>query len=116
MKHLILLFTLAFAFSRPITAWHCKGCKDVFDYFSQCAGYIQGEGIDPTPMCCHSVTNLNAIAKQETGGSIRICKCIEHFATYKASNPFVESRIQELPLKCNTHLSFPISERMNCDR
>ncbi|XP_057792609.1 protein ARABIDOPSIS THALIANA ANTHER 7-like [Salvia miltiorrhiza] len=116
MSPLVFLLTLALSFSRPITAWHCKGCKDVFDNFSQCAGFIEGQGINPTPTCCQSIRNLNAIAKQEMGGSIRICKCIEYFATYKARHPFVTSRIHDLPLKCNERLSFPISEHMNCYR
>ncbi|KAL1560662.1 hypothetical protein AAHA92_10849 [Salvia divinorum] len=116
MKPLILLFTLALALSRPITALRFKGCRDVLTNFSHCAGYIQGQGSKPSRACCHSVTNLNAIAKHEKGGPVRICKCIEYFASYRAPNPFVDARIKELSHRCNTRLSFPISERMNCNR
>ncbi|XP_047939217.1 protein ARABIDOPSIS THALIANA ANTHER 7-like [Salvia hispanica] len=117
MKPLILLFALALALTlaMPITASRNKGCRDVFNNFGHCAGYIQGLGNKPSRVCCLSVTNLNSIAKHEPGGSVRICQCIEHFASYR-HHPFVGTRIRDLPRKCNTRLSFPISERMDCNR
>lgn len=117
MKTLILLFalSLALALSEPIIASRDKGCRDVFNNFSHCASYIQGLGNKPTRTCCQSVTNLNVIAKHEPGGSVRICQCIESFASYR-HHRFVAARIKDLPHKCNTRLSFPISEHMNCNR
>lgn len=112
-----IFLTLVLAFSKPIAAQNCRqGCKDVYDNFSLCVDFIEGQGTDPTPICCQKVAKLNAISQQEKGGAMRICRCIEYFATYRTNRPFVASRIQDLPLKCNTHLSFPISERMNCSR
>ncbi|KAI3457206.1 hypothetical protein Pfo_013869, partial [Paulownia fortunei] len=116
MGPLVVLFVLILTVSSPTMACKCESCKDVFDNFSQCSGFIEGLCSDPSPLCYQKLANLNVIAKQENGGPMRICKCIEDFAMYKAHHPFITSRIQELPLKCNTHLSFPISECMDCSR
>lgn len=116
-RHLVIVFAFVLTFSTPSIAWTCQGCKDVFDNFKQCAGFIEGRSANPTLTCCHNVANLNSIVKREKGGLMRICKCVEYFATYKTHHhPFIPSRIQDLPLKCNTHLSFPISEHMDCSR
>ncbi|KAL7086955.1 hypothetical protein ACP275_13G035300 [Erythranthe tilingii] len=122
MSPLVVLFVLVLSISKPVVSipvspdGNCGGpCKDVFDNFSACSEFIEGGACnDPSATCCQKIATLNAIVNQENGGRVRICRCIEFFSMYNASRPFVTSRIQELPLKCNTQLSFPISERMNC--
>lgn len=123
MSCLVVLFMLGLtipkpALSVPISNCTAANCRDVFDNFSMCSGFVEGALHLDSPLyeCCHRIAYLNAIANRERGGPARICRCIENYAMYEARLPFDAYRIQELPRRCNTHLSFPISQHMDCSR
>ncbi|KAL6553982.1 hypothetical protein OROMI_019655 [Orobanche minor] len=115
MSPLVFVFALFLVVSRPTMACNiCETCRDVFVNFAQCSIFVQGLSNDPSPMCCRNIANLNAIAKQEKGGAKRICNCIEQYAKNYHHHTYDASHIQQLPIKCKTKLSFPISENMDC--
>lgn len=92
------------------------GCQDVYNNFDACEAYIVGGYDDPLPQCCDGLVYLNNIAKNEYRGAFRICQCIEKIAARGGHPPYSEKRIENLYYRCNIHLSFPISERMDCNR
>ncbi|KAK9905419.1 hypothetical protein M0R45_000172 [Rubus argutus] len=88
-------------------------CAQTWNEFSNCMRFITGLFSQPSAQCCDSVRRLNMMAKSNENGPRNICQCIEDMSrTYGI--PFVASIIQDLPIKCNAHLSFPISNSMNC--
>ncbi|GFP86415.1 non-specific lipid-transfer protein 13 [Phtheirospermum japonicum] len=89
---------------------------EVSQNFCQCLGFIEGLSSHPTNLCCQKIASLNAIVKRQHGGARMVCKCIEEYASVYAHRPFDASHIQQLPIKCRTKLSFPISQHMNCSR
>lgn len=89
-------------------------CEVVYDYFPYCLSFLMGYYPKPGKRCCDHINKLNILAKHRLG-PVFICGCIE--AMVKATNPpLLASRIHDLPLHCNTHLSFPISESMDCTK
>ncbi|CAA0816220.1 Bifunctional inhibitor/lipid-transfer protein/seed storage 2S albumin superfamily protein [Striga hermonthica] len=115
MSRLALLFAFFLVISRS-TACNCADCRDIFINFGQCAPFVEGLTENPSPFCCQKVAILNSIAKQEKGGAQRICECIEQFRKFNGNLKYDESHIEQLPVKCRTSLSFPISENMNCSK
>ncbi|KAL3509323.1 hypothetical protein ACH5RR_028724 [Cinchona calisaya] len=91
-------------------------CQDVLNNFDVCEAYIVGGYDEPLPQCCDGLVYLNKIAKNEYKGAFRICQCIEKIAARGGHPPYSEKRIEYLYYSCNIHLSFPISERMDCNR
>ncbi|RAL45309.1 unnamed protein product [Cuscuta campestris] len=84
-------------------------CEDVRCRFPACVGFLSGEAEWPPARCCSNLEELNAVARAE--GPRRICACIEDL-----SASFVDSRIREIYKRCDIHLSFPISQHMDCSR
>lgn len=90
-------------------------CDIVFNSFPYCLDFLMGLSYKPSPKCCNHVKKLNIIAKHKKGNARRFCYCIE--AMVKGTRPpILASRINQLPKKCNTHLSFPISSSMDCSK
>ncbi|KAL6223239.1 hypothetical protein ACLB2K_006627 [Fragaria x ananassa] len=88
-------------------------CAQAWNEFSNCMRFITGSLSQPSAQCCHSVRRLNKMAKNGDSGPRNVCQCIEDMSrTYDI--PFVASITQDLPVLCSAHLSFPISNRMNC--
>ncbi|CAK8536430.1 unnamed protein product [Lathyrus sativus] len=95
-----------------------SACERVFEYFTNCLGFLVRDsnaiyGYDkPLRRCCQHVEKLNILAKHSIGPRF-ICRCIQ--VMVKGTSPALDpSRIQHLPFMCNTTLSFPISESMDC--
>ncbi|CAK9154831.1 unnamed protein product [Ilex paraguariensis] len=115
MPPLFGFLTVFLALFGSVTSDYRPECMDVVDNFAWCTGFIENVYDYPSPRCCDSLKNLNAIAKHEKGGARRICGCIEDMA--KEVHPsYNETRIKDLYSMCHVHLSFPISERMDCSK
>lgn len=119
MANFFAIFLVIFLaiFSRSTTmGWFAPGCRDVFCNFDYCEAYIVGAYDDVSSYCCDGLKNLNYMAKHEQGGPRRICECIERNALTGGHPPYSQQRINNLYHYCNIHLSFPISERMDCSK
>ena len=89
-------------------------CEPVFEYFPDCLAFLVGFYYVPTKICCRHVEKLNKLAKHGLGPQT-ICFCIQ--ASVKGTQPrLLASRINSLPIMCHTHLSFPISDSMDCNK
>ncbi|KAJ6908715.1 non-specific lipid-transfer protein 13-like [Populus alba x Populus x berolinensis] len=77
-------------------------CLVIFDNFPYCMDFLIGSNDFPSSQCCQM-------------GSRAICECIE-IITRTIPVKLRADRISDLPVRCNTHLSFPISEYMDCNR
>ncbi|WCJ30816.1 Non-specific lipid-transfer protein 13 [Euphorbia peplus] len=91
-------------------------CLDVLIFFSPCIEFINGHIANGNPAwnCCSGVRELNKLARGSVHQVQRICQCIELVALIVNDPPFLPTRINDLPMKCHTHLSFPISVKKNC--
>ncbi|XP_058006511.1 protein ARABIDOPSIS THALIANA ANTHER 7-like [Hevea brasiliensis] len=89
-------------------------CLNVLVYFSSCIGFINGRLQEPTWNCCMGVQELNRLATQNNDMQ-RISQCIELDARL-GDPPFLLANINALPIKCQTHLSFPISIIKDCSK
>ncbi|KAJ6991558.1 non-specific lipid-transfer protein 13-like [Populus alba x Populus x berolinensis] len=69
-------------------------CPVIFDNFPYCMDFLIAE---------HGM------------GPRAICECIE-IITRTIPMKLRADRVSDLPVRCNTHLSFPISEYMDCNR
>lgn len=107
---LVLIGTSVVAQANP-----SKFCYHVSCNFLSCTKFLTGNSSEATPQCCHAIDTLNREAKRLKGAPRRICRCIEYMA-YLLKIAFVSTRIEDIPNKCSTHLSFPISNTMNCSR
>ncbi|KAK0588709.1 hypothetical protein LWI29_004465 [Acer saccharum] len=92
-----------------------SSCQLVFDSIPYCFDYLMGDYFKPSNKCCNHVKKLNMITKHRKGNAQRFCFCIE-IMTKGTQPPMIASRIQQLPIRCNTHLSFPISDSMDCSK
>jgi hypothetical protein len=111
-----LLAVLLAVLSGSTMGWFVPGCRDVFCNFDYCEAYLVGGYNDVPSYCCDGLKNLNDIAKHEEGGPRRICECIERNGLTGGHPPYSEQRIKELYVACHIHLSFPISEGMDCSK
>ncbi|XP_012088413.1 non-specific lipid-transfer protein 13-like [Jatropha curcas] len=89
-------------------------CLNVVAYFSSCVEFLNGHVHEPTWNCCMGIQELNRLAKQNHSAQ-RICQCIELIGKTE-DPPFLLASIHALPIKCHTHLSFPISIKKDCSR
>ncbi|KAB5548500.1 hypothetical protein DKX38_011906 [Salix brachista] len=89
-------------------------CQVIFDNFPYCMDFLIGSNDWPSRQCCQRVYDFNALAKQGMGPRA-ICECIE-IITVTIPMKLRVDRISDLPVRCSTHLSFPISEYMDCNR
>ncbi|BAT92285.1 hypothetical protein VIGAN_07097400 [Vigna angularis var. angularis] len=91
-------------------------CTPVFQYFPYCLEFLVGDPNFSTPSrkCCQHVMELNTLAHHGIGPKT-ICWCIE-IMVKGMTPPLLPSKIQDLPHMCNTTLSFPISDSMNCSK
>ncbi|KAF9679230.1 hypothetical protein SADUNF_Sadunf07G0118300 [Salix dunnii] len=89
-------------------------CQVIFDNFPYCMDFLIGSNDWPSRQCCQRVYDFNALAKHGMGPRA-ICECIE-IITVTIPMKLRVDRISDLPVRCNTHLSFPISEYMDCNR
>ncbi|KAF7822990.1 non-specific lipid-transfer protein 13-like [Senna tora] len=93
-----------------------SACERIFEYFTYCLGFLTESPNDdePSRRCCNHIEKLNILAKHRVGPR-HICWCIQ--VRVKGHTPsLVPSRIYDLPYLCNTHLSFPISDSMDCSK
>ncbi|KAK7290901.1 hypothetical protein RIF29_05673 [Crotalaria pallida] len=93
-----------------------SACERIIEYFTYCLGFVvDGPNYGcPLKRCCQHVEKLNILAKHRTGPRL-ICWCIQ--VMVKGVTPSLDpSRTQHLPLICNTTLSFPISDSMDCSK
>lgn len=91
-----------------------SACERIFEYFTYCMGFVVGSPNHerPSKRCCNHVQKLNILAKHRTGPR-HICWCIQLMV--KAMTPSLDPhRVDDLPIMSNTHLSFPISDSMDC--
>lgn len=107
--HVYLILILI---SGSVMAEYSMNCKDIIENFGPCVNFVGGFGSEPSGECCNALKRLNKIGKQKTGPQ-RICQCIEGMA-YVMHIRYVTSRIGALSQKCKMHLSFPISNSMDC--
>ncbi|KAJ6734129.1 NON-SPECIFIC LIPID-TRANSFER PROTEIN 13 [Salix purpurea] len=88
-------------------------CELVFEYFPYCLEFLTGNYYKPSRRCCGHIYKLNRLANRGLGAQL-ICWCIEYMV--RGTEPrMMADRISELPTECQTHLSFPISEWMDCN-
>lgn len=92
-----------------------QGCEYVFTAFPYCLEFLTGLYYKPSRKCCNHIKKLNMIAKHRKGNAQRFCYCIEAMVR-GTQPPLLASRIQQLPITCNTSLSFPISASMDCSQ
>ncbi|KAJ6289506.1 hypothetical protein OIU76_025345 [Salix suchowensis] len=88
-------------------------CQVIFDNFPYCMDFLIGSNDWPSRQCCQRVYDFNALAKHGMGPRA-ICECIE-IITVTIPMKLRVDRISDLPVRCSTHLSFPISEYMDCN-
>ncbi|KAF3629349.1 putative 26S proteasome non-ATPase regulatory subunit 2 1A-like [Capsicum annuum] len=91
-------------------------CYEVADCFAYCEDYVDGIAPNPASDCCGALLSLNGRVKYVKHGVRRYCQCIENFSNSHYHPPYLQSRIKDLYRICNFHLSFPISERMDCSK
>ncbi|KAK9922571.1 hypothetical protein M0R45_031032 [Rubus argutus] len=110
---LVLLVLLCSTLILGNKAQTTEYCANVFEEFSPCLSFVGGLSPEPMAACCNSLKALNSLAREGENGPQMICQCIES-SSYWTSIPFSASRIQQLPTTCQLHLSFPISNSMDC--
>ncbi|XP_054817142.1 non-specific lipid-transfer protein 13-like [Prosopis cineraria] len=89
-------------------------CERIFEYFNYCLEFLVGDPAfeNPPKRCCSHVEKLNILAHHRTGPR-KICWCIQLMVKGIAP-PLIPYKIDDLPVLCGTHLSFPISDSMDC--
>ncbi|KAE9599866.1 putative plant lipid transfer protein/Par allergen [Lupinus albus] len=116
MVTLCLIFMLDMTDSTKVLPAANSVCERIFEYFPYCLGFLVGDpnfGI-PSKRCCQHIEKLNILANHRTGPTT-ICWCIQ--VMVKGVTPSLDpSKIQDLPPMCNTTLSFPISDSMDCSK
>ncbi|CAH8388636.1 unnamed protein product [Eruca vesicaria subsp. sativa] len=124
-RAIILVTLLALIKTAVSQLHHIEQCREVFESFMPCMGFVEGIFQQPSPQCCRGVTHLNNVVKFKTPGSRtnklgsgeleRVCGCIEIMG--RADHlPFLASAISNLPPLCSLKLSFPISVGMDCSQ
>ena len=99
---------------QPNLPFPISACDRIFQYFPYCLEFLVGDPLFPQPSkrCCEHLDKLNILAKHRTGPKT-ICYCIQ--VMVKGMTPqIIPSKVDDLPVMCNTHLSFPISDSMDC--
>lgn len=91
-------------------------CNRINQYFENCIEFLVGapDAEKPSRRCCIHIKKINILAHHRVGPRY-ICSCIE-LGVKGISPPLVSSRITALPIMCHTHLSFPISDSMDCSK
>ncbi|XP_060190341.1 non-specific lipid-transfer protein 13-like [Lycium barbarum] len=89
-------------------------CKNVNAYFEDCENFVDGKNSLPTRKCCNNLKILNGGVKYIKNGVRRFCSCIVDFSNSHDHPPYLQYRIEQLYIACRVHLSFPISEHMDC--
>ncbi|XP_006281881.2 non-specific lipid-transfer protein 13 [Capsella rubella] len=90
-------------------------CAYTYDYFAYCLDFLTGYYYKPGKKCCVHIAKLNVIANHKKENPRLLCNCVE-IMTRGYTPPMLADKIQQLPLLCNTHLSFPISSSMDCSK
>lgn len=91
-------------------------CKDVNSRFKTCEIFVVGITPFPSHTCCNNLIIMNDNVKCEYDGVRRYCSCIVNFSNSHDHLPYLQDRIGQLYIFCDIHLSFPISERMDCSK
>lgn len=113
MTSLLAFLTLSLLICRSeMSPTSSTPCDHVYWDFATCLRYLAGYESDPVVHCCESIAELSIEAKQSSETEA-ICQCIEILAK-DADIRFDVSRIETLPEKCHTPVTFPISNYMNC--
>ncbi|KAI4333967.1 hypothetical protein L6164_018712 [Bauhinia variegata] len=91
-----------------------SACDRIFEYFPYCLEFLVEDYYKPSRKCCNHIEKLNKLANHRTGPKF-ICWCIQ--LMIKGVTPaLIPSKVDDLPKMCNPHLSFPISDSMNCSK
>ncbi|XP_050374684.1 non-specific lipid-transfer protein 13 [Argentina anserina] len=90
-------------------------CSTVYEEFSLCLAFVAN--LDPfiRQDCCDAITRINSLARRERSAPRRICQCIKDIS-YWTGVRYNFLRISEIPYSCSLHLSFPISDSMDCSK
>jgi hypothetical protein len=107
----LILFLLV---SRLEIAHQFSVCERVYEYFPYCLDFLVGFTSKPIKRCCTHIEKLNILAEHRTSPQA-ICYCIQ-YSVKGTQPPLIPSCIQSLPIMCHTHLSFPISDSMDCSK
>ncbi|KAM3301857.1 non-specific lipid-transfer protein 13 [Capsicum chacoense] len=91
-------------------------CEYVAYCFAYCEDYVDGTVEKLTRECCNMLVALNKSVKYHADGPRRYCYCIEEFSNSHYHPHYRQSRIVNMTRICGVHLSFPISERMDCSK
>ena len=110
----IVFLILFLVVSRLEIAHQFSVCERVYEYFPYCLDFLVGFTSKPIKRCCTHIEKLNILAEHRTGPQA-ICYCIQ-YSVKGTQPPFIPSRIQSLPIMRHTHLSFPISDSMDCSK
>ncbi|KAG2263015.1 hypothetical protein Bca52824_070094 [Brassica carinata] len=105
-RAIILVTLLALIQTAVSQLQSIEQCREVFESFMPCMGFVEGIFQQPSPQCCRGVSHLNNVVKFKTPGSRkneqgsgeleRVCECIEIMG--KADHlPFLASAINNLP-------------------
>ncbi|GLT74327.1 hypothetical protein SLA2020_461320 [Shorea laevis] len=113
MLSIFLLLLLASEAATAQRVLFIPFCLVVDMYFPPYIAYLVDGNDDVPPECCRGINKLKKIAKKYEGNSQRLCFCIEFM---EKSSQMDASTIRALPIICKTHLSFPISNSMNCSQ
>ncbi|KAM7275550.1 hypothetical protein ACFE04_017416 [Oxalis oulophora] len=115
MARFIRIIILLLVISKPIIAEYHSPCEVIYAYFPFCLPFLVGSYYKPSKKCCDHIAKLNVLANRSKKKPQLFCSCIEAI-TQGTTPPMLAYRINELPLKCKTHLSFPISDSMDCSK
>ena len=97
-----------------MNVYYDPGYDRVYEYFPYCVDFLTGLYYKLSKKCCQHIEKLNILAEHRTGRRW-ICWCIQDMVK-GLQPPVLASCIQALPIMCHTHLSFPISDSMDCTK
>lgn len=117
-KYLLVFVTFIMLIVLIIPCNACEDalCEKVNAYFACCEKFVVGRTSHPTSTCCNNLKVLNHNVKYDNDGVRRYCSCIVNFSNSHDHPPYLQHRIEQLYVLCDVHLSFPISERMDCSK
>ena len=116
--YLIMLLVVVSGFDMAhMNVYYDPGYDRVYEYFPYCVDFLtesRGSTTNPQRNVVNTLRNLNILAEHRTGHRW-ICWCIQDMVK-GLQPPVLASCIQALPIMCHTHLSFPISDSMDCTK
>ncbi|KAK9088452.1 hypothetical protein Scep_027534 [Stephania cephalantha] len=86
-------------------------CPDVVKPLMQCVQYLIGEALLPAPACCDGVKQLKSMVTIPEDKRFA-CDCAKQAASHYPN--LNDDAVRDLPNKCNSPISFPISKSIDC--